>query len=583
MSKIKLKEHELCQIKDLYENELRLKTEIYNQNVTHLNKTHQEETRKIRIEYENKMDELIKNSEEEKIHLMKKISMLEKSSMIISNKQEVSENNELIEFQKKYLNEMRDLQKNFENFRNKTYNEFKNLKQSKHEATEKANFYKEQLEKVKYQNEINKENFIKMQKIYEESKKVIKTNHILTNELELSKAEIIHWKTQMLKLEKELLSRRSHINDLDNKITIKNSDSNFIYLKDGIEYSEGRDLKEGLMSGFNSKQNIKSFNVFSQPGSTSIIGGPTINRNSNIGNIADNTNSSIYNTEEALQSRNLEIQRAHQKMKEIEDCLYEMNNEANKAKSIRFQSENYVNLETHQSDFESNSNCNYNSNTHKSLRDTLKTARGGQTNSFNKLENIINQNNNLSISDKFKNTNRNLDDNSNSEKNRKNLLMKNSKLKQSTYSAEIFDDSNYGNNDNNEIVNQYDSVNKKHVKEVLSNSAFIIRDKSKGQADINFNTKKSFVISNISPKPKDDNNTKIINLKANFNKLSLSESNNFVKVIGNEDDDKSENQESNIYYEEPQETCDDNIIEFPLQLKIKGKIKRISTISEKRK
>ena len=227
------------------------------------------------------MDELIKNSEEEKIHLMKKISMLEKSSMIISNKQEVSENNELIEFQKKYLNEMRDLQKNFENFRNKTYNEFKNLKQSKHEATEKANFYKEQLEKVKYQNEINKENFLKMQKIYEESKKVIKTNHILTNELELSKAEIIHWKTQMLKLEKELSSRRSHINDLDNKITIKNSDSNFVYLKDGIEYSEGRDLKEGLMYGFNSKQNIKSFNVFSQPGSTSIIGGPTINRNSN--------------------------------------------------------------------------------------------------------------------------------------------------------------------------------------------------------------------------------------------------------------------------------------------------------------
>jgi len=582
MSKIKLKEHELSQIKDLYENELRLKTEIYNQNVTHLNKTHQEEIRKIRIEYENKMDELIKKSEEEKIHLMKKISLLEKSSMIISNKQEVTENNELIEFQKKYLNELRDLQKNFENFRNKTYNEFKNLKKSKQEATEKANFYKEQIEKLKYQNEINKENFLKMQKFYEESKKVIKTNKILSNELELSKAEIIHWKTKMLKLEKELSNRKFHINDIDNRNSFKNSDSNFVYVKNGLEYSEGSELKESLMSASNSKQNIRNFNVFSQPGSTSIISGPKINKISNDGKIANNTSSSLYNTEEALQSRNLEIQRAHQKMKEIEDCLFEMNKEANKVKSKRFQIESHINLETHQSDLDSNSNCIYNTNTEKSLRDTLKTARGAETNSLNKLENFDNQNNYLIISDKCKNNNRNLEDNSNN--NKKNVLNKNSKLRQSTYSAEIYDDFNYGRNDNNnEIVNQIDSINKKAVKEVLSNSAFIIRDISKSKADINFNTKKSFVTSNISPKPKDDNDKKIINLKANLNKFSLSDSNNFVKVIGNEDDEKQDNQESNIYYEEPQETCDDNIIEFPLQIKIKGKIKKISTLSEKRK
>ena len=101
------------QVKELYENELKMKTDIYNKNTTHLSKTHQEEIRKIRMEYENKMDDLIKKSEEDNIQSMKKISQLEKSSFLITSKQDVTEKNELIEFQKKYLNEMKDLQKNF--------------------------------------------------------------------------------------------------------------------------------------------------------------------------------------------------------------------------------------------------------------------------------------------------------------------------------------------------------------------------------------------------------------------------------------------------------------------------------------
>ena len=53
----------------MYEKELKIKSEIYNQNIAHLNKTNQEEFRKLRIDYEGKMDELVKKSEEVTIPL----------------------------------------------------------------------------------------------------------------------------------------------------------------------------------------------------------------------------------------------------------------------------------------------------------------------------------------------------------------------------------------------------------------------------------------------------------------------------------------------------------------------------------
>ncbi len=47
----------------MYDSEIKRKQEIYEQNIRHLNKTHQEEVKKIRICYENKIDEIIKTSE----------------------------------------------------------------------------------------------------------------------------------------------------------------------------------------------------------------------------------------------------------------------------------------------------------------------------------------------------------------------------------------------------------------------------------------------------------------------------------------------------------------------------------------
>jgi hypothetical protein len=54
----------ISQLKELYENEIKVKSDLYSQNITHLTKTHQEEIKKIRIDYEGKIAELVKKNED---------------------------------------------------------------------------------------------------------------------------------------------------------------------------------------------------------------------------------------------------------------------------------------------------------------------------------------------------------------------------------------------------------------------------------------------------------------------------------------------------------------------------------------
>ena len=578
------------QVKELYENELKMKTDIYNKNTTHLSKTHQEEIRKIRMEYENKMDDLIKKSEEDNIQSMKKISQLEKSSFLITSKQDVTEKNELIEFQKKYLNEMKDLQKNFENFKTKTYEEFKNLKKSKSEATEKANFYKDQIEKLKNQSDINKENFLKMQKFYEESKKVLKTNQILANELELSKAEVIFLKTKITKLENLFSTRRINTND-------KNSEMNLMFLNNGERKNVnflnksndyGANIRE-INQGSNTNS-TKNLNLFSRPGSTGIIKGVTIPHNYNATDIV-NTNTSIHNTEEEMHSRAIDVHKAHQKMKEIEDCLYEMNNESQRIQdkpkrsyynNLTKKNEN-LNLDTQQSDYDFNTNFNYDINTHKSMRNTTKKEFEISQSSHN-LNNYLGSNS-VSIPNNFKNNKMNTRDkySAMSHNSKMNNSFLEGKLRQSnTYSAEIYEDLNYlrDNQDENETSRHNIYQMKKSPSEMLSHSAIIVRDKSKGKVESMSPLMKSCIISKRNP---NINANKNMNLKGYVNKISdQNTSSNYVKILEN-DDVNYDIRDSNVFDENQQDTCDDNIIEFPLQLKIKGKIKKISTLLDKRK
>lgn len=56
----------------MYENELKVKSDLYNQNISHLSKNYQEELRRVRIEYENKISEVIRQSEDAYYSLLRK-------------------------------------------------------------------------------------------------------------------------------------------------------------------------------------------------------------------------------------------------------------------------------------------------------------------------------------------------------------------------------------------------------------------------------------------------------------------------------------------------------------------------------
>ena len=94
------------------------------------NKAHNDEVKNLRLEYENKMDNLIKNSVEEKIELNHINDQLEKENFALYNKlnniDNSSDKNEIIEYQRKYLSEMKIIQKDFAANQDKTNKEVPN-------------------------------------------------------------------------------------------------------------------------------------------------------------------------------------------------------------------------------------------------------------------------------------------------------------------------------------------------------------------------------------------------------------------------------------------------------------------------
>jgi len=130
---------------------------------------------------------------------------LEKELIVTNKKNDLNEKAEIIEFQKKYLTEMRELQKSFEEFKIKTYEEMKILRKQKDEANKKANLYQQNLEWLRIEWEQNegmyRENYRSMKNKLDSFKIFIKNNEILKNQLELSKSEVAFLKLKVSKLE----------------------------------------------------------------------------------------------------------------------------------------------------------------------------------------------------------------------------------------------------------------------------------------------------------------------------------------------------------------------------------------------
>lgn len=112
---------------------------------------------------------------------------------------------EIMEFQRRYLDEMKELQSTFEDFKVKAYAEFKNLKYQREEERAKCRSLQEILENYRREYEFNESSIKETENHYksrlENIRTLVKTNEILKIELENSRKEINYLQLQVKKLE----------------------------------------------------------------------------------------------------------------------------------------------------------------------------------------------------------------------------------------------------------------------------------------------------------------------------------------------------------------------------------------------
>jgi hypothetical protein len=281
------KDQEKKQLQDIYKNEMKNKLEQNNQIIFNLKNKFNEDIRKFHIDFEEKNFLEKKKYEDEKSELMEKTIKLEKELLLLYEKSGKCQKSDFVEFQKKYLTEMRELQTSFEDFKLKTYEEMKTLKKQKEEAIKTANNYEQEIERINYkweQNEnIYKENYRIMLNKLDSLKDFIKNNEILKNQLELSKSEIIFLKLKINKLENSekslqdiLLEKSEGFSIQQNNLnTNYNTTDGFFNIEKGINFYNYQNSNRSEYSNYNYDDlnlipHIQSPNPFT-PGTNIIV------------------------------------------------------------------------------------------------------------------------------------------------------------------------------------------------------------------------------------------------------------------------------------------------------------------------
>lgn len=112
---------------------------------------------------------------------------------------------EIMEFQRRYLDEMKELQSTFEDFKVKAYAEFKNLKYQREEERAKCRNLQDMLENYRREYEFNESNIKETENHFKSRldniRTLVKTNEILKIELDNCKKEINYLQLQVNKLE----------------------------------------------------------------------------------------------------------------------------------------------------------------------------------------------------------------------------------------------------------------------------------------------------------------------------------------------------------------------------------------------
>lgn len=256
---LKLREEEKRYIQELYSSEMKNKLEINNQLILKLKNNHSDEIKNLKNEYDNKINSMIKDFEQEKDELKNTIMSLEKEIIVSNKKNDLGEKAEIVEFQKKYLTEMRELQKSFEEFKVKTYEEMKVLRKQKEEAIKRANLYQQNFERIKIeweQNEnIYRDNYRGMKNKLDSFNICYKNNEILKNQLDLSKSEISFLKLKVSKLESSEKNLQNIL--LDKSIMVPHTNPNYSSLNNYSEAFYGTDSQSNY---FNNKSHMDFMN-----------------------------------------------------------------------------------------------------------------------------------------------------------------------------------------------------------------------------------------------------------------------------------------------------------------------------------
>lgn len=199
------KDQEKKNIQDLYTKEIKTKLEQNNQKILEMRNSHLDEIHSLQSEFDKKIEKIQKENDQEKSELKNSLMNLEKELILSNRKFNLTEKAEIKEFQKKYLTEMQELQKSFEEFKLKTYKEMKILRKQKDEAYKTANIYEQNIERMQIdweQNEnIFRENYRNMKNKLDSLKVFIKNNEILKNQMELKNSEISFLRLKVNKLE----------------------------------------------------------------------------------------------------------------------------------------------------------------------------------------------------------------------------------------------------------------------------------------------------------------------------------------------------------------------------------------------
>ena len=266
----------------MYSNEIKIKLESYTQNNINLKINHLEEIKNLRIEYENNLENMKKKFEDEKIELKNTIKNHEKEIILSNRKCDLNEKAEILEFQKKYMVEIRELQKSFEDFKIKTHEEIRVLKKQKEEEKKKVNLYQQNFECLKNESDqkdsIYRENIRNMKNKSDNFKIYIKNNEILKNQLNLSKSEISFLKSKINKLEtserklQNLLLEKSMMNsNINYDYSQSNILSDPLYVSDNKSYFY-QDLNNNELKNYDYNLYFrKSENPFSPPLGNNII------------------------------------------------------------------------------------------------------------------------------------------------------------------------------------------------------------------------------------------------------------------------------------------------------------------------